>query len=294
MNEYFIRNKYIVLHLMVLILGFTAILGELISISSIDLVFYRMLFSFVSLLIFVYYRKEIFELSITKIFKLSLVGVVVALHWIFFFEAVKISVPIAVISLSTSSLFSSFMEPIMLKKKIDKYEVILGIVIILSFFMMYYNSETAVSEAYIYGIISAFLATLFTILNAKYIGDTKSYQITMYEMLGGTIFISIYFLFTSNTDVFYFNINMSDLIYLLILSVICTSIVFALMTEIMKYITPYTLIMAVNLEPVYAIILSFIFLPNEEEMNLYFYLGSFIIIASIYFEHYFKRNKHNR
>ena len=289
MNEYFIRNKYIVLHLMVLILGFTAILGELISISSIDLVFYRMLFSFVSLLIFVYYRKEIFELSITKIFKLSLVGVVVALHWIFLFEAVKISVPIAVISLSTSSLFSSFMEPIMLKKKIDKYEVILGIVIILSFFMMYYNSETAVSEAYIYGIISAFLATLFTILNAKYIGDTKSYQITMYEMLGGTIFISIYFLFTSNTDVFYFNINMSDLIYLLILSVICTSIVFALMTEIMKYITPYTLIMAVNLEPVYAIILSFIFLPNEEVMNLYFYLGSFIIISSIYLEHYFNK-----
>ena len=113
----------------------------------------------------------------------------------------------------------------------------------------------------------------------------------MYEMLGGTIFISIYFLFTSNTDVFYFNISLSDLIYLLILSVLCTSIIFALMTEIMKYITPYTLIMAINLEPVYAIILSFIFLPNEEEMNVYFYLGSFIIISSIYLEHYFKRKK---
>lgn len=289
MNQYFIKYKYLVLHLMVLILGFTGILGELISIKAIDLVFYRMLFAFLSLFLFVYYKKEIFSLNKKKVIELLIIGMVVALHWIFFFESIKISVPIAVISLSTSSLFSSIIEPIILRKKVHQYEVILGIVIILAFFMMYQTSEQTVSLAYFYGIISAFLATLFTILNAKYIENTKSYHITMVEMLGGTILISIYFLFTSNFEVFNFNIHYSDLIYLLILSIVCTSVVFVLMTEIMKYISPYTLIMSINLEPVYAIILAFIILPNEEQMNWYFYFGSFIIIFSIYLEHYFNK-----
>ena len=274
---------------MVLILGFTGILGELISIKAIDLVFYRMLFAFLSLFLFVWYKKEILSLNKKKIIELLIVGMVVALHWIFFFESIKISVPIAVISLSTSSLFSSLIEPVILKKQVYQHEVILGIVIILAFFMMYTTSDKIVSEAYLYGIISAFLATLFTILNAKYIQNTKSYHITMIEMLGGTVFILLYFLAISNFEVFSFNIAYLDLIYLLILSVVCTSIVFVLMTEIMKYISPYTLIMSVNLEPVYAIILAFILLPNEEEMNLYFYIGSGIIISSIYLEHYFNK-----
>ena len=150
----------------------TAILGELISISSMDLVFYRMLFAFLSLFLFVWYKKEILSLNKKKIIELLIVGMVVALHWIFFFESIKISVPIAVISLSTSSLFSSLIEPVILKKQVYQHEVILGIVIILAFFMMYTTSDKIVSEAYLYGIISAFLATLFTILNAKYIQNT--------------------------------------------------------------------------------------------------------------------------
>jgi len=289
MNQYFIKYKYLILHLMVIILGFTGILGELISIKSIDLVFYRMLFSFISLFIFLSFRKEIFNISKRKIVELLLIGMVVALHWIFFFQSIKISVPIAVISLSTSSLFSSIIEPIIFRRKVNIYEVILGIVIILSFMMMYFTSESYFGLAYFYGIIAAFLATLFTILNAKYINVVKSSQITMIEMLGGTILISLYLIFTSNLSVFSFNIQSSDLIYLLILSVICTSLVFVLMIEIMKYISPYTLIMAINLEPVYAIILAFLILHNEEKMNHYFYIGSFVIIFSIYLEHYFKK-----
>ena len=274
---------------MVIVLGFTGILGELISIKSIDLVFYRMLFSFIALFIFLSFRKEIFNISKRKAVELLLIGMVVALHWIFFVKSIKISVPIAVISLSTSSLFSSIIEPIIFRKKVNIYEVILGIVIILSFIMMYFTSESYFGLAYFYGIIAAFLAALFTILNAKYINVVKSSQITMIEMLGGTILISLYLIFTSNLSVFSFNIQSSDLMYLLILSVICTSLVFVLMTEIMKYISPYTLIMAINLEPVYAIILAFLILHNEEKMNHYFYIGSFVIILSIYLEHYFKK-----
>ena len=157
--------------------------------------------------------------------------------------------------------------------------------------MMYNTANESLVSAYIYGIISAFLATLFTIFNAKYVHKVTSYSITMIEMLGGVILISLYFLFTSNLEVFSFNIEMMDLIYLLILSIICTSLVFALMTEIMKYITPYTLVMAVNLEPIYAIILSFILLPGEEPLNIYFYVGCFLIISCIYLDHYFKNNR---
>ena len=274
---------------MVIVLGFTGILGELISIKSIDLVFYRMLFSFIALFIFLSFKKEIFNISKRKIIELLLIGMVVALHWIFFFQSIKISVPIAVISLSTSSLFSSIIEPVILRKKVNIYEVILGIVIILSFIMMYFTSESHFGLAYFYGIIAAFLATLFTILNAKYINVIKSSQITMIEMLGGTILISLYLIFNNSLEVFSFNIQSSDLIYLLILSVFCTSLVFVLMTEIMKYISPYTLIMSINLEPVYAIVLAVLILPNEEVMNNYFYLGASIIVLSIYLEHYFKK-----
>ena len=143
---------------------------------------------------------------------------------------------------------------------------------------------------YTYGILSAFLGTLFTMLNAKYITKEDAAKITMIEMLGGVIVISIYFLFSNDLSVFTKIISFNDSIYLLLLGTICTALIFVWMTEIMRHITPYALIMAINLEPIYSIVIGLIIFSESEKMNLSFYIGSIIILTVVFLDG-IKKNK---
>lgn len=290
------KYKNISLHLMVVILGFTGILGKLISIDSSYLVWFRMLIAFVVLLIFLIFKKRLKKIKRENILPLIGVGAVVGLHWLFFFEAIKVAnISIAVICLATSSLFSAFLEPLFFKRKVLKYEVIFGLIvlIVLSYMLYekpeYQNNQTNYFLGYVYGIISAFLATLFTLLNAKFINKVDATEITMLEMLGGILVVTVLFICTADYTVFLKTISITDFIYLILLGTICTAGVFVWMIEIMRYITPYSLIMAVNLEPIYSIILALIIFGESELMSTAFYIGSSIIIAIVYLESYLKK-----
>ena len=276
---------------MVMILGFTGILGKLISLGTIHLVWYRMLFALVSLVIFLMFKKELFTISKKNFFEILGVGVLVTVHWLCFFESIKAStVSIAVVCLSTSSLFSALIEPIFFKRKLLGYEVIMGIIVIaaLAFVM---GAETQYLWGYIYGILSALLGTLFTLFNAKYIKKVGAAQITMIEMLSGVLIISLLLLFQKDYTVFTSLISITDFYYLIILGVICTAMIFVWMTEIMRYITPYSLIMAINLEPIYSIILALIIFGDNELMSSSFYLGSAIIIGVVILEGHLKNKQ---
>ena len=273
---------------MVLILGFTGIFGKLISLNTIELVWYRMLIAFVTLFTFLVFKKELTKIKKKDFFGLLFVGSLVAVHWFFFFESIKVSnVSVAVVCLSTASFFSAMIEPFFLKRKPKLYEFILGIVVFVTLFLML-EAETKYTMGYIYGIIASFLGTLFTLYNAKYINRLEASKITMVEMLAGVIIFSILMLINKEIGISNLKININDFVYLFLLGTICTAAVFVWMVEIMKYISPYSLIMAINLEPIYSIVLALIIFSESEHMNLSFYIGASVIILVVFLESYLK------
>ena len=273
---------------MVLILGFTGIFGKLISLNTIELVWYRMLIAFITLFTFLAFKKELTKIKKKDFFGLLFVGSLVAVHWFFFFESIKVSnVSVAVVCLSTASFFSAMIEPFFLKRKPKLYEYILGIVVFVTLFLML-EAETKYTMGYIYGIIASFLGTLFTLYNAKYINRLEASKITMVEMLAGVIIFSILMLINKEIGITNLKININDFVYLFLLGTICTAAVFVWMVEIMKYISPYSLIMAINLEPIYSIVLALIIFSESEHMNLSFYIGASVIILVVFLESYLK------
>jgi|TARA_B110000881_G_C18513747_1_gene483702 drug/metabolite transporter (DMT)-like permease len=276
---------------MVVVLGLTGVFGKLISLDTIHLVWYRMGIAFVSLAVFLLVKKQLFSISKKNFFGILGVGALVTLHWLCFFQSIKVStVSVAVVCLATSSLFSALIEPLFFKRKLLAYEVILGILVLgaLAFVM---GTEKQYFLGYFYGIMAAFLGTLFTLFNAKYINKVGAAQITMIEMLSGVIIISCLLLFQQDYSVFTSLISITDFSYLLILGTLCTALVFVWMTEIMRYITPYSLIMAINMEPIYSILLALFIFGESELMSTSFYIGGSIIIGIVFLEGYLKNKQ---
>jgi drug/metabolite transporter (DMT)-like permease len=276
---------------MVIILGLTGVFGKLISLSAIHLVWYRMGIAFVSIAIFLAFKKQLFSISKQDFFGLLGVGALVTFHWLCFFESIKVStVSVAVVCLATSSLFSALIEPFFFKRKFLFYELIMGVVVVfaLAFIM---GTETKYFWGYFYGIIAALLATLFTLFNAKYINKVDAAKITMIEMLSGVLIISCILFLQQDYSVLTTKISVDDLSYLIILGTLCTAMVFVWLTEIMRHITPYSLIMAINLEPVYSIVFALIIFGDDELMSSSFYLGSCVIIGIVLLDGYIKNKQ---
>jgi drug/metabolite transporter (DMT)-like permease len=277
------------MHFIVILLGFTGVLGKLIDCGSTVLVWYRMLIAFVFLLAYIYFTSN-FKISKKNFIQILGIGFVVAAHWLFFFESIKVSnVSVAVVCMGTSSLFSSFLEPLILKRKIQLRELVLSVVVLFAIGLAL-NADFSYVLGFIYGIIAAFLATLFTILNALYVNKVSSEKITLIEMLGGFLIISIYLLFSGEITFSDLNISTRDIIYLIILGGVCTSFAFVISVEVMKFLSPYNVIMAVNLEPVYSVLLALFIFGESENMNLSFYIGGILIIAAVSLDAYLKKN----
>lgn len=280
-----IISKYryhIYLHLIVFIWGFTGILGKLISLKSIPLVWYRMLIAFVGLAFFAWFTNK--KINIPHKMRILGVGFLIAMHWILFFAAIKVSnVSVALVCMSSTPFFTAFLQPLFLKTRIVVYEVILGIFAILGLYLIF-EFEIQFMWGIIFAVCSAFLAAIFTIINSRWIKKYSALSISLYEMLGGFLGITItilVMLYTGSIE----NIplpNTSDTIYLLILGLICTSLAFLVSIEIMKEISPYTVTISVNMEPIYAILLAVAIFGETETMTPGFYLGAFIIFATVF------------
>ena len=285
------KHKNYSLHLMVVILGLTGVFGKLISLDALSLVWYRMGIAFLSLAIFLAFKKQLFIVNKKDFLGILGVGALVTFHWICFFESIKIStVSVAVVCLATSSLFSAVIEPLFFKRKLLGYEVVMGVIVIIALgFVM--GTETQYLWGYFYGIMAALLGTLFTLFNAKYIKKVGAAKITMIEMLSGLIIISGVLLLQKDYSVFTSTISITDFSYLFILGTLCTAMVFVWMTEIMRHITPFSLIMAINLEPIYSIILALLIFGESELMSTAFYIGSTIIIGIVFLDGYLKNKQ---
>ena len=285
------KYKLTSLHLMVVILGFTGVFGKIISLDAIHLVWYRMGIAFMSLALFLLLKKQLFSISKQNFLGILGIGALVTIHWLCFFQSIKVStVSVAVVCMATASLFSALIEPLFFKRKLLAYEVIMGIIVVVALaFVM--GTEIQYIWGYFYGIMAALFGTLFTLFNAKYIKKVGAAKITMIEMLAGVIIISCLLLFQQDYTVFKSFISTKDFIYLILLGTLCTAMVFVWMTEIMRHISPYSLIMAINLEPIYSIILALIIFGDNELMSTSFYFGSCIIIGVVFFEGYLKNKQ---
>lgn len=274
-------KSHIHLHLIVFIWGFTAILGALISIEADALVWYRMLFAAFFIFIFILFKKKSFQIPIKELFKLLFVGLLIALHWVFFFKAIhtsNVSITLAVFSLG--AFLASILEPIFYKRKILWYEVFFGLAIIAALALIL-RVEINYYEGMLYAFISIIIGVLFTLMNGKLIEKHEPTVITFYEFLAGVFFISIYFLFNNKFNVNFFILTVNDWIYLLILSSICTAYAFTASVKLMRILSPYTVMLTTSLEPVYGIILAYFIIGGKEKMSVEFYIGAFLIVITV-------------
>lgn len=276
------KNSYLLrLHFIVFLWGFTAILGKLILADAHILVFYRMLFAAIFLYLYLrLIKKESIKISKNLLFKLVGIGSVMAFHWLFFFQSIKVSnVSIALSCLSLSTLFASLIEPLVFRRKPDWVEVIIGIIIVICISLIF-NAELKYKEGIIYGILCALFGTIFSVLNGKMFGKTSSGNIIFYEIAGGWLIISLFFLFTGQISSIS-EISYTDIALVLLLASVFTAYPMFESVKLMKFISPFTLILTVNLEPVYGIILAFFIFGASEHMSPVFYGASFVMIASI-------------
>tara|TARA_B110000003_G_scaffold5673_2_gene6006 strand:- start:1099 stop:1983 length:885 start_codon:yes stop_codon:yes gene_type:complete len=270
------------LHFLVFIAGFTAILGELISLEAIPLVWYRMLIAGVLMFGFIKIKKISLVVPFRTILKFFLAGIVIALHWITFFAAIKVSnISITLAMFSTGAFFASLIEPIFYKRKIIPYEIIFGLLVIAGVFMIM-QTEIKYLLGICLGITSALFSSLFAVINGKFVAHHNASTISFYEFISGVFFISLYIAFSNDGfDASFFKLSINDWLYLGILASVCTAYAFIASVYVMRYITPYSVVLTYNLEPIYGIFLALLFFPQTEVMPPIFYIGAALIICTV-------------
>jgi drug/metabolite transporter (DMT)-like permease len=285
-------KNYIHLHFLVVIAGITAVLGELISLDAIPLVWYRMSIGAVLMLGYIILKKKPLRVPLKVLFNLSVAGVIIALHWITFFAAINVSnISITLAMFSTGAFFASLIEPLFFKRKIIGYEILFGLIVIVGIVLIT-QTELKYILGIVLGISSALFSTLFAVLNGKFVQHYPPSIISFYEFISGVLFMSIFLAFREDGfNVAYFQISLSDWIYLFILASVCTAYAFIASIHVMKYITPYTVVLTYNLEPIYGIILAMVLFPESETMRPLFYVGAGLIIFTVLLNAVFKNIK---
>ena len=275
-------KNYLHLHILVFIAGFTAILGELITIGSIPLVWYRMLMAGLLMFLYIKFKKVKIKVDKPTMLKFLAAGVIVSLHWITFFEAIKQSnISIALAMFSTGAFFASFIEPFLYKRRIVWYEILLGVMVVIGVFLITHG-ELRYINGIILGVVSALLSSLFAVINGTFIRKYSATVISFYEFLSGVAFLTLFILlFKGGFDIKFFTLSASDWMYLFLLASVCTAYAFIGVVKVMKFISPYTVVLSYNLEPVYGIALALLLFPETETMGPQFYYGACLVLLSV-------------
>lgn len=269
------------LHFIVFLWGFTAVLGKLISLDANHLVWYRMGLTSVFLIAFItFFQKESIFVRRDLAVKLVGVGSLMAIHWLLFFHSIKVSnVSITLACISTATLFVAFIEPLVFRRRIDWTEILMGVVIT-ACMLLIFKTEIRYKEGIIYGVLCAFFGALFSVFNGRLHGQTSSGNIITYEIFGGFLILTLYFLFTDNL-VEVGTISLNDFWWTLLLASVFTAYPMFESIRLMRYISPFTLVLAVNLEPVYGIFFAYLIFGESEHMSVVFYLASAVMLLAI-------------
>ncbi len=275
------KKAFIQLHIAVFLAGFTGILGKLITLNEGLLVWYRLMITIITLWILIFIRKKNYKISRTDMLKIFGIGAIAALHWVTFYGCVKYAnVSIALVCFSAIGFFTAFLEPLIFRVKIDWVELLLGMLMIMGIYFVFHFDPTY-KIGIIIGLISALLASIFPIFNRMILKRVSAEIVTVYELSGGFLFLSLllpFYLKVFPTN--YIFPNLSDWMWLLCLSWACTVLAFNLSMKSLEKISAFTANLSYNLEPIYGIILAFVVLKENKELNKGFYIGiAFILFA---------------
>ncbi|MFM8373697.1 MAG: DMT family transporter [Bacteroidota bacterium] len=289
-------RAYFYLHFCVFIWGFTAILGKLITLKAVPLVWWRVLIASSVLAVFIP-RAQWKLLTRTAFFQMTGIGVLVALHWLCFYGAIKLSnASVAVATMATTSFFAALTEPLILKQRIKWYELGIGLVILPGMALVVGNIDWGMRTGFAVGAVGALLAALFSSLNKKMIENNPQPPLVMsaVELGAATVACTLILpglLWTAPETAIW--PGEDDWYWLLLLSIACTVLPYYLSLKAMKHITAFAANLTINLEPVYGIVLAALFFREDKELNSNFYIGMAVILLAV-FSHPFLKQRFDR
>jgi len=276
------KRSYVILHIAVLLAGFTGVFGKLISLNEVPLVWFRVLFSTIIL----FFGLNLFGInrlhSRKEAFKIARTGLFITTHWVFFYASIKYSnISIGVICYCLTSFFTAIFEPLLNKKRFSAVQLLLSALTLFGISLIF-HLDTSYQLGIALGVISSAFAALYTIYNERLVQSYDSKLINYYQMLGGTAGLSIllpvyFYLFPDER----FIPGWPDIFYLVLLALFCTVGLYVLFAESLKKLSAFTVNLSFNLEPVYAIIIAFLFFNEGHEVNFSFYIGLAFVIASV-------------
>lgn len=284
------RSAYLQLHLAVFLFGFTGVLGDIISLDATMLVWHRMWMTAIMMFIYVWFIKKWKVLGIAETLKIAAVSLAIVIHWILFYASIKLaSVSVAMICLSSITLFTALLEPIILKKPFSKIELLFSILVIVGVYFMADDQKHHIIGILV-GLASAFFSALFTVLNKQLVDKYDSRLLSLYELGAGFLLLTLLLPITS----FFIPVTSylptpNDWFYLFLLSFFCTVVAFNLSLSSLRFLSPFTVNLAINLEPVYGIALAFVLLKEYRELGSGFYIGAFFILSAVLAEVVWKR-----
>jgi drug/metabolite transporter (DMT)-like permease len=284
-----LNRHYYLLHLIVFIWGFSPILGRYITVGAWQLVWYRILITVVVMFLYLKVTSQDFRVTAKQLRQLAGIGIIIMVHWLTFYGAIKASnVSVTMVAFSTGTLFSSIIEPILFKRKIRSYEVVIGLVIIAAIALIF-SIETHFWLGIVLGIAAAFTSSLFGVFNGIMSHHLRPGVISFYELSSAFIGLTLFLAVTGGFRDPFFVLDNQSVIGILLLSLVCTVFPFITSVNLAKYISPYTIVLTVNLETVYGIIWAVLFFSENTEVKPSFYIGVLIILSAIFLNSYLKR-----
>ena len=276
------KKAYSQLHLAVLLAGLTGILGRLITLNELMIVCYRMFLTVLSMWILFSWRKKIEALTAGLIVRIMGVGIIAALHWLTFYGAIKYAnVSIALVCFAAIGFFTALFEPLILKKSVNVIELLLGLMTLGGVYIIF-HFDTRYTLGIAIGLVSALLAALFPIFNRELLKKTNVESMLVWQQLGGFLFMAALIPFYRTTfSSFRLLATIEDFLWLLVLSWVCSVWAFQLSGAALKKLSAFTVNLSYNLEPVYGILLAFIFFREDQLLSSGFYLGLSLILLAL-------------
>jgi drug/metabolite transporter (DMT)-like permease len=276
------KKAFFQLHTAVFLAGFTGVLGRLITLNEAVLVWYRMMIACLVLWVLLLFRKRKPAASRKLFLQASSVGFILALHWVTFYAGIKISnVSTALVCLSAMGFFTAILEPIMLRRPFDVMELLLGLLAIVGISIVF-HFDPHYKAGIIISLFSAFLASIFPVMNRQILQKMDAETATRYQLSGGFLFITL----LMPVYLHFFPVDrllpsLADFGWLLVLAILCTVLAYDLFMKALQKIPAFTVNLSYNLEPIYGVAMAFLIYREDRELSPGFYYGFCLIIAAV-------------
>ena len=278
-------SDFVRLHFIVILFGFTGIIGKLISIPAVEMVFYRTLLAAIGMGIFLLITRRSARVSVDDLTTLLATGVIVALHWLTFFVSGRIAnISVSLVGFATASFWTAFLEPLINRKRIQLLEVLMGL-FVLAGLLIIFSSDFDYSIGLLVGILSGLTCAVFTIINARLVTRVEPFTITLYEMVSAAVavalFLPLYRAQWAEGQQLQLQPTGTDWVWIMVLSLLCTVYAYSAAVELFKRISVFLFQLTLNLEPVYGILMALLVFGETEKMTINFYAGTFIIFCAV-------------